>query len=188
MQNIRVYFDFVCPYCYTAWGHFRQLRRDGVDVNIEWYGWEIHPDWRGRDAKRAFFIPEQEAEFAALGKPSGVNAAGLRYTASSYDALRLLCAAEEQDLAREWVDRVFKGIRQEQQAMNDHDVLRAWADVIGLVGADDVLTTPKYADVIAAHDAHCMDIALEYVPTVEKDGRILLSGVLTYQDIYRALT
>ncbi len=187
MRNIRVYFDFVCPYCYTAWAHFGQLRRDGIALDIDWYGWEIHPDWRDRPARRAFFTPAQEEEFAALGKPSGVNATDLRYTASSYDALRLLCAAREQDLSDEWVARVFKGAYREQQPMNDPDVLRAWADVIGLVGADDILTTAKYADVIAAHDAHCMDIALEYVPTVEEDGRILLSGVLTYQDLYRAL-
>lgn len=188
MRKIRVYFDFICPYCYTAWAHFRQLRRDGIDLDIEWYGWEIHPDRRNDKPQHAFFTPEQEKEFAALGHPSGVNAATLRYIAPSYDALRLLCAAQEQHLTQEWIDRVFKGVYQEGQAMSDHDVLRAWADVIGLADADTVLTTTRYADTLAAHDAHCMDLALEYVPTVEGNDRIICSGILTYQDLYHALT
>ena len=155
MSKIRIYFDFVCPYCYHAWGSLRKLQEQ-QDIRPEWYGWEI-------------------------------NATTAKWNASSFDALRLLELAQEQGKADDWVDRVYIGAYQEEGDMSDRVTLAKWAKEVGLSGAAEVLAGDQYADTLKKHDQHCMEIALEYVPTLEKDGKIIADGVLTYIDIEKAL-
>ena len=72
MSKIRVYFDFVCPYCYHAWGSLRKLQEQ-KDLCLEWYGWEIHPEWRNRKAKEKYAGERAREQFAELGKEAGIN-------------------------------------------------------------------------------------------------------------------
>ena len=71
--------------------------------------------------------------------------------------------------------------------MSDRATLAKWAEEVGLSGAAEVLVGEQYADTLKEHDRHCMEIALEYVTTLEKDGEIIADGVLTYTDIEKAL-
>ena len=95
--------------------------------------------------------------------------------------------AQEQGKADDWVDRVYIGAYQEEGDMSDRATLAKWAKEVGLSGAAEVLAGDQYADTLKKHDQHCMEIALEYVPTLEKDGKIIADGVLTYTDIEKAL-
>lgn len=186
MSKIRVYFDFVCPYCYHAWGSLRKLQEQ-KDICLEWYGWEIHPEWRNRKAKEKYAGEREREQFAELGKEAGINATTAKWNASSFDALRLLELAREQGKDDAWVDRVYTGAYQEEGDMSDRATLAKWAEEVGLSGAAEVLAGNQYADTLKKHDQHCMEIALEYVPTLEKDGEVIADGVLTYTDIEKAL-
>lgn len=181
MKKIRIYFDFYCPYCYHEWANLRLLEKEGITCEREWYAWEIRPDLQGQPAVPWEFTPEQHETFGQLGEKAGVTATTAKLRAASHDALRLHEAAVAQGLGEQWLDRVFRGVYQEGGDMSDHNTLLQWAADIGLAEADKVLAGDRYADILLAHDAHCMEIKLEHIPSLEEDGKLLASGVLTYE-------
>ncbi|MCI5836659.1 MAG: DsbA family protein [Veillonellaceae bacterium] len=186
MRKIRVYFDFVCPYCFHEWANIRHWQAEHATredlPEIEWYGWEIHPERQGQPATATQYTDADIEYFAALGEVPEVNATERRWNASSHAALRLLEEAKHQGKADAWVDRVFKGSFQEGADISDRETLLAWAYAISLANADDVLNDKRYADVLLDHDRHCAEIGLEYVPSLEENGEIRLAGVLHYEE------
>lgn len=44
MTNVKIFSDFGCPFCYITLGIVDKLREDGVDFNVEWIPYEIHPN------------------------------------------------------------------------------------------------------------------------------------------------
>lgn len=189
MKHIRVYFDFNCPYCYQEWANLRHLQHSGLlELAIEWYGWEIHPELQGPTATPMSWSPAHREMFGKLGQVTETNATSRALNASTHDALRLLEAAQEQHFADAWVDRVFRGYYEENANPADRATLLAWAEEIGLPNAAEVLDGDLYEDVLLAHDRHCQDIALEYVPSLEEHGKIIASGVLTYEHTQEVLS
>ncbi len=188
MKQFRVYFDFLCPFCYHEWANIRHMEAErGAAYDIEWYSWEMRPEFRGQPASSYGFPEEMRNQFAELGKKVGVNAADAKWRAASYDALRLLEEAKAQELQNEWVDRVFTGVYQEEADMSDQDTLRAWADEVGLKNAEEILNSDRYADVLQEHAEHCVEIGLELIPAIAKDGELLGSGVMTYDETKKKL-
>lgn len=188
MRHIRVYFDFTCPFCYHEWANLRLLQRQGHDLDLEWYGWEIHPERQGKPTEPFVFDQERKNTFAELGKEAGVTAGNLSIQSASHDALRLLELAIEQGCADAWVDQVFRAVYEKGLDMSDTEHLRSWAASVGLTDAGAVLAGDQYRDVLLAHDQHCMTLPLEYVPTLEENGHIIATGVLTYEHTRDVLT
>lgn len=44
MTNLKIFSDFGCPFCYITLGIVDRLRKDGLDFEVEWIPYQIHPD------------------------------------------------------------------------------------------------------------------------------------------------
>ncbi|MFQ6060987.1 MAG: DsbA family protein, partial [Thermoplasmata archaeon] len=42
-EQVDIFFDYVCPYCFVACRREEILKRD-LEVEFNWKGWEIFPD------------------------------------------------------------------------------------------------------------------------------------------------
>jgi predicted DsbA family dithiol-disulfide isomerase len=41
---IKMYSDFICPFCYIGFEVFRKLKPE-FDLELDWRGFQIHPEW-----------------------------------------------------------------------------------------------------------------------------------------------
>lgn len=44
MTNVKIFSDFGCPFCYITIGIVNRLRSEGLEFDVEWIPYEIHPD------------------------------------------------------------------------------------------------------------------------------------------------
>jgi predicted DsbA family dithiol-disulfide isomerase len=42
--QIKMYSDFICPFCYIGFEVFRKLKPE-FDLELDWRGFQIHPEW-----------------------------------------------------------------------------------------------------------------------------------------------
>ena len=42
--KIKMYSDFICPFCYIGFEVFRKLKPE-FDLELDWRGFQIHPEW-----------------------------------------------------------------------------------------------------------------------------------------------
>ena len=50
-MNITFYYDYICPFCYVASKRIQELSEE-LDLEIEWKGIEIHPEYDPEGKKR----------------------------------------------------------------------------------------------------------------------------------------
>lgn len=183
MRNIRVYFDFSCPYCYNEFFFLKEAKKV-QPIHVEYYSWEIHPEAPLEGAVIDYpGFAEGRKKLNELGAPLGLTPGNMDKVYNTKKALQLLEEAISQGVQEAYIEAVFKAYFEEQVNVSDESVLFRIAEQVGLKGAKEVLSEGKYLDRILEHDTHCMDIKLEYVPTIEEDGKIILAGVLTLDDI-----
>lgn len=182
-RHIRIYFDFGCPFCYNEWMFMKKIRPQ-IDVEEEYYSWEIHPQASLEGEIANFPNRDKMAKkLNELGAAVGVQPGNMDRVFNTRKALQILEEAMKQGLTLEYIDAVYHAYWEEAKNVGQDEVILAIADAVGVKGAREVLAKGRYLDVIAAHDKHCMDMNLEYVPTIEEDGKIVLTGVLSLEDM-----
>lgn len=180
MRNIRIYFDFSCPYCYNEWNFMKKIREQ-VELEEDYYSWEIHPDAPLEGKKLDF--PDMKKRFKELnelGAPVGAAPGNMEKVYNTKKALQLLEEAKKQGLELPYIETVFHAYFVDQVNIADDKVILPLAEKVGVKGAAEVLAEGRYLDTILEHDKHCMDIGLEYVPTVYEGEKKILEGVLTF--------
>lgn len=183
MRHIRVYFDFSCPYCYNEFFFLKEAKKK-TSINVEYYSWEIHPEAAVEGAVINYpGFAEGRKRLNELGEPLGLTPGNMDKVYNTKKALQLLEEAIAQGVEEAYVEAVFKAYFEEQVNVSDDEVLFRIAKEVGLQDASKVLEEGRYLDRILEHDAHCMKMNLEYVPTIEENGKIILSGVLTLDDV-----
>lgn len=70
MTNVKVFFDFNCPFCFIATGIVEQLKKDRVDFFVEWIPYEQYPEipFEGRNLYDIFSKDKTIKMFKTLGK------------------------------------------------------------------------------------------------------------------------
>ncbi len=51
-MNVKVYYDYICPFCYLGTKRIIELSKE-FDISIEWKGIEIHPEFPLEGKKRS---------------------------------------------------------------------------------------------------------------------------------------
>lgn len=184
-RKLKIYFDFACPYCYNEWS-FMKTVRPTANIEEDYYSWEIHPDAPAEGAPISFPGWEQAVvKLNELGSSVGVQPGNMRKVFNTRKALQIFEEAKKQGLQLEYMDAVFNTYFVEQKNVSDDAVILAVAEKVGVKNAAEVLAEGRYLDVVAEHDAHCMEINLEFVPTIVENDKIILAGVLSLEDIQK---
>ncbi len=182
MRELTIYFDFACPFCYNEWSFMKEIRKM-ADIKEDYYSWEIHPDTPKEGMVNTYLTPEKEEAVNRLGEPVGIKAGRSKRTFNTKKALQILEEAKKQGLQFEYMDAVFRAYFEEVRNIAEDAVILDIANTVGVVGAADVLAEGRYLDTILEHDAHCMDIELEFVPTIYENGQKVMDGILTFDQV-----
>jgi predicted DsbA family dithiol-disulfide isomerase len=85
-----------------------------------------------------------------------------------------------------YFERTMDAYWAEGQNIGDRDVLRALAGEVGVEGADEVLASDEYADVVRRSTAHAHSIGVNGIPAFLLDRRLLVLGAHPRETFERA--
>ena len=152
--KIVMFSDFVCPFCYIGFDVIQKLKPE-FDLQIEWRGFQIHPEWPadGASAAQARQLGDPDARKAAWDRINAMaDSVGLAMKPPSVltNSRRALAAAE---FARDsgadheaFEERVYRAYFTEDANIGDRDVVLRLATETGLDSAQvaDAIDSPKY--------------------------------------------
>ena len=174
--KIRVWIDFVCPYCLLGEQVIRAAS-EGLDVDIVWMPFELRPHPTPTLRPEDDYLPaawKQGVYPAAerLGVPMRLPTISPQpYTRKAFLGLQY---AVEQGQGDAYVDAVLRAFFQEDRDIGDTDVLKAIIGGLGLDPAalDAVLASPLHGE---RHDAalrQAQEAGIRAVPSVAVGDRL----------------
>lgn len=190
--EIRVWSDFVCPFCMIAEQPLREaIRESGRDVRIEWMPFELRPHptptLRPEDEYLQTVWPRSVYPLAARhGVPIRLPSVSPQpHTALAWEGYQF---AREHGRGGEYNDRVLAAFFQEDRDIGDPGVLARLAGEIGLdEGAfRQALAERRYAQAHRQALAQAQALGVSAVPTFLIDGQ-MYSGVQPREMLLRAL-
>jgi predicted DsbA family dithiol-disulfide isomerase len=146
--------------------------RERFGAEITWAPFDLHPEYPPEGVPRPPSTGQMEARFAEHGllyNPPPVRASSLK-------ALRLGEHARGQGLFEPMHARLFDAYWAEARNIGDPDVLRALAQDVGLEGADEVLDSDAYRDIVQSSTVQAYGAGVNGVPAFVLDGRLLVLG------------
>ena len=146
--------------------------RNEYGAEVIWAPFDLHPEYPPEGVPRPPSTGEMEARFAESGlvyDPPPIRANSLK-------ALRLAEHARGEGLFDPMHARLMDAYWAEAQNIGDPDVLRALAGEVGLEGADEILESDAYLDVVHASTAQAVAAGVTGVPAFVLDQRMLVLG------------
>src|SRR5580765_3171436 len=122
------------------------------DAEIIWAPFDLHPEYPPEGVPRPPSTGQMEARFAESGLV--YNPPPIR--ANSLKALRFAEHARAEGLFDPMHARLMDAYWAEAQNIGDPDVLRSLAENVGLEGADQILESDAYLDVVHASTAQAV--------------------------------
>lgn len=187
IRNLRVYFDFACPFCYNEFKFMEYVKQnEKVEWNIDYYSWELNPQTPAEGIKLDRGEHSSHLDLVnKLGASVGVQAGSIEYMYNTRKALQLLEEAKKlgAEITHDYIAAVFDAYFEKNINIADDEIIIPIAEKTGINNAKEIIATGKYIDVIENHLKYCDEIGLEVMPTIEENGKIILSGVLSLDDI-----
>jgi predicted DsbA family dithiol-disulfide isomerase len=146
--------------------------REQYGAEVTWAPFDLHPEYPPEGVPRPPSTGEMEARFVEHGlvyNPPPVRA-------NAMNALRLAEHARGEGLFDPMHARLFDAYWAEAKNIGDPDVLRALAADVGLAGADEILETDAYLDLVRASTQQAVAAGATGVPAFVLDQRMLVLG------------
>jgi predicted DsbA family dithiol-disulfide isomerase len=151
--KVTLFSDFICPFCYIGFQTIQKLKAE-FDLDIEWRGFQIHPDWpaTGIPAEKVYGASGSDARKAAwerissMATEAGITMRPPSVLTNSHNALAACEYAIESGRGEEFERRVYQAYFEEGSNIGDVEVLKKLASNVGV---DPELV----ADAIASPDA-----------------------------------
>ncbi len=156
--------------------------RERFGAEITWAPFDLHPEYPPEGVPRPPSTGQMEARFAERGLLYNPPP----FFASSLKALRLAEHARGQGLFEPMHARLFDAYWAEARNIGDPDVLRALAQDVGLEGAEEVLDTDAYRDIVQSSTVQAYGAGVDGVPAFVLDGRLLVLGAHPHEVFERA--
>jgi predicted DsbA family dithiol-disulfide isomerase len=157
--------------------------KERFDASVEWLPFDLHPEYPPEGVPRN---PERAARAAELFASHGLAYNPPPVSPRSLDAQRLGEHARAQGLYEPYFERTMDAYWAEAQDIADHDVLRALGRDVGIEGADDVLASDQYADVVRRSTTDAHSIGIDGIPAFLLDRRLLVLGAHPRETFDRA--
>lgn len=141
--------DFICPFCYIGFETVRRLKPE-FDFELEWRGFEIHPDWpaEGMPAEKFYgavgpgLRNGMWERIKGLAERIGLVMNPPSVVTNSRLALEAAEFAREAGLGEAFEERIFRAYFRERANIGD-------AGLIGELGAEVGLERAALADALA---------------------------------------
>jgi len=126
MQNLTVFSDYICPFCFIGMQRAEQLARE-FPIEIVWKGLEIHPEVPPQGIPLEGFMPEMlanlEAQVRALAEEIGLEMQMPEKLSNSHLALLGAEYAREYGKLAEYHEMVFSAYFQNGKDIGDIETL-----------------------------------------------------------------
>jgi predicted DsbA family dithiol-disulfide isomerase len=184
VPTVRVYADYVCPFCYLGYASLDEYREDREEpLAVEWHPFDLRSRKRRDDGtiddsvddgKDESYYEEAKKNVRRLADEYDVEMAGeLRTDVDSYDAQRVaLRASEERPEAFEAFHRgVFDALWAEGRDVGDPEVLADIAEEAGLPEGyvADILADDDSAATLEEAFETAAEVGITGVPTFVHD-------------------
>lgn len=204
-MRVDVWTDFICPWCYLGKRRLELALEQFAGraaVEIHWRSFQLDPEFP-RDFSggvndllvNKYGMSRGEAE-AIHARVTGLGAAdGLVYRfdrcrpANTFDAHRLLQAANRGGLGAALQDRFMRAYFAEGVSLGDPSSLKALASEVGLDPAegDSVLSSQAYADEVLADQRRAQELGYRGVPAFLFAQKVQVSGAQSPETLLAAL-
>ncbi|WP_434596774.1 DsbA family oxidoreductase [Streptomyces sp. A5-4] len=205
MLTVEIWSDVVCPWCYLGkrrWEAALARFPHADQVETVWRSFELRvnqpivPGDSLNEMMRRDGHSQEELDgifqsIIDLGDKEGIALRPGEYRpVNSFDAHRLLHAAEGHGLVNALMERVLYAYHSELSNIADHEVLRALAVDAGLSRAtiSEVLSGDGCATEVRADEARGAAIKVTSVPAFVVDGREAIHGAVESDAILAMLT
>lgn len=136
MINIKIFSDYIWPYCYVGEGIIKKLE-DEYDLDIEWIGMEIHPETPedGVELEKRFGkegLKNAVANLNKNGKKYGISFKDLVRMPNSHNALEAAEYAREMGVIDQYHESLMKGYFTDGVDIGDVSELARLGEAVGL--------------------------------------------------------
>jgi predicted DsbA family dithiol-disulfide isomerase len=190
--KIKVYSDYVCPFCFLAKFPFEEAIKD-KDVEVEWLPFELRPEPQPKldpindpdklAAWESYISPTIKRLNIDMKLP---NVSPHPYTGLAFEGYHF---ANEHGKGKEYNDRIFKAFFQEDKNIGEISILVGLAKDVGLdaVMFEKALIDRTYKDVQSKALLHAYNEAgVNVVPTFII-GNTVLSGMNSKETFEKAV-
>jgi predicted DsbA family dithiol-disulfide isomerase len=155
--------------------------KERFEAEILWAPFDLHPEYPAEGIPReqlvARYGPDGMARTAATFEHHGLSYnPNPEVVPNSMKALRLAEHARAQGLFDPMHERLMDAYWAEAQNIADPDVLRALARDVGLSGADEILESDAYVDVVRASTQQAHQPGINGIPAFAIDSTFLVLG------------
>ncbi|RAJ45667.1 putative DsbA family dithiol-disulfide isomerase [Kitasatospora sp. SolWspMP-SS2h] len=189
--GIKVWSDYVCPFCMLAEGPLQEAVRD-LDVEIEWMPFELRPHPTPTLRPEDPYLPAiWERSVYPMARRMGVDltlptVSPQPYTRLAFEGYQY---AAEHGRAAEYTPRLLRAFFQEDRDIGRIDVLADIAAELGL-DADEfsqALIDGSYTETHRAALRTAEAFRISVAPTIIIDGRHRIEGVPTAAQLRKAV-
>ncbi|MBP1153779.1 MULTISPECIES: DsbA family protein [unclassified Paenibacillus] len=189
--KIKVYSDYVCPFCYIAEVPLEEAVK-GKDVEVEWMPYELRPYPNETLRPEDEYLPRVwNQSVYPMAAQYGLNmvlpnVSPQPHTHLAFEGFQY---AKEHGKGNEYTHRMFGAFFQEEQDIGQIDVLTRIAGELGLNESEfrHALETRKYQDIHRKALEHAVEEAkITAVPTF-KIGETVVQGVRSKESIERII-
>ncbi|MGC2274540.1 MAG: DsbA family oxidoreductase [Candidatus Binatus sp.] len=151
--KIVMFSDYICPFCYVGFETIRKLKPE-FDFQIEWRGFQIHPDWPAAGIPVEKMRGPGEAEsrqalwkrISAMAEATGFSMKPPTMLTNSRAALAATEFARESGRDELLEERIYRAYFNEGENIGDAGVVARLAAEAGLDAGEvaEAIKSPKY--------------------------------------------
>jgi predicted DsbA family dithiol-disulfide isomerase len=177
-KTIRVYYDFICPFCYVGNKYAERLRQE-FGVEFEWIGWEIHSDVEKNGEARE--NGEHSFIIKRLAYDLNITFSVPPIRANSRLALRGAEYAKDNGKFGKYFEKVMEEYWIKGNNISTFETLTPIAQMIGLDGEDfsEALRKDTYKERVL-DDTAAEKLDIQYVPTFVFGGFRVIGNIPFY--------
>jgi predicted DsbA family dithiol-disulfide isomerase len=174
-KTIKVYYDFICPFCYIGKEYAERLNIE-FGVEFEWIGWEIHPDAEKDGETRENL--EHSFIIKRLAYNLNITFSVPPIRANTHLALQGTEYAKDHGKFREYFEKVMEEYWIKGTNISTLDTLTTIAKTIGLDPEDfsGTLRRDNYKNRVL-DDTSAEKLDIQYVPTFVFGGFRIVGNI-----------
>ncbi|WP_032120882.1 DsbA family oxidoreductase [Clostridium amazonitimonense] len=188
--KMQIFSDYVCPFCYIGSGIIRQLKEDGIEIEIEWLPFELHPETPLSGAKLNSRFPQTQIDmmFKMLkerGKEFNIRFSEVDILPNSYRALEGGQYAKLKGKYDEYSRAMFKAYFENNENIGKKEIINEIASNIGLNinEMNKEIDSGKFKDAIDKTKSLANKYAINSVPTFIINDTYKIVGAKDYEYI-----
>ncbi|MBU5592760.1 DsbA family protein [Clostridium sp. MSJ-4] len=188
--KMQIFSDYVCPFCYIGSGIIRQLKEDGIEIEIEWLPFELHPETPLSGAELNSRFPQTQIDmmFKMLkerGKEFNIRFGEVDILPNSYRALEGGQYAKLKGKYDEYSKAMFKAYFQNNENIGKKEIINEIASNIGLNinEMNKEIDSGKFKDAIDKTKSLANKYAINSVPTFIINDTYKIVGARDYEYI-----